>query len=81
MRREDEFREGEEAEYHEDGNVYRVKVLSNNSDSKSISYSFEVLEILREGRLTIPTEVGEKFEFFKCRNFHTSGLGHLLELS
>ncbi len=74
-----DYQPGQEAFYHEDGEVDRVEILENNSDSKWERYVLRVKEVVRQSRLVKPSEVGETFSCEKMRGVSMSGLWHLLD--
>ena len=78
-REEDSYEKGEEAFYHEDGEINRVRVLENSCDKKWIKYDLEVIEVIRENPSYAPAKIGEKFDLKKLRNFACGGLGHLMD--
>ena len=80
MRDEDSYQKGEEAFYHDTGEVSRVKVLANNCDSDWIKYRLGILEVVKESSIIEPSEIGEEFDFEKKRDSQgCSGLGHLMD--
>jgi hypothetical protein len=79
-RDEDSYQPGEEAFYHDTGEVDRVKVLENNCDAEWIIYQLEVLGNIKQSSLTKPPKAGDKFELRKKRDSGGfSGLGHLMD--
>jgi hypothetical protein len=80
MRDEDSYQPGEEAFYHDTGEVDRVEVLENGCDSEWINYRLRVLEVVKKSSIVKPSEIGEEFDFKKQRNCQgCSGLGHLMD--
>lgn len=63
------YEKGEQAYYYEDGIVYRVTVLENNSDNEVFDYKLLIDEdiVLREG---MSSHVGEEFTCWKPRPKH-----------
>jgi hypothetical protein len=73
MRAEDSYMIGEEAFFYDVGEVDRVRVLKNKSNSHLIMYALEVLEIVKECEIIEPEVVGAKFECRKQRDFSDNG--------
>ena len=79
-RSEDSYRPREEVLYHDDGSVYRVKVLANNSNKKIIKYNLQVREILNSHPFLKDLKVGSLFECNKLREAaNHPALWHLTE--
>jgi len=78
-REEESYKPGEEAFYHESGEITRVKVLENNSNEDWIKYRLKVLENIRVSKMYKPPKIGEEFNLEKRRNISCSGLGYLLD--
>ena len=74
-----DYQPGQQAFYHEDGNVWRVEVLENNSDSEWERYVLMVKENVRLSGFIKPSEIGETFRCDKRRDVAVAGLWHLLE--
>ncbi|RLG11710.1 hypothetical protein DRN73_04585 [Candidatus Pacearchaeota archaeon] len=67
FRSEDSYQPGEKLFYHEDGEVDRVAVVSNNCDADWIKYELEVLEVVKKSRIFNPATPGEVFECSRRR--------------
>ena len=74
-----DYQVGQEAFYHDSGEIYRVKVLEVTGDREIEGYSLEVLERIQESRIVLPSDVGEQFSCSKKRDVSCSGLWHLLD--
>lgn len=72
-----EFKAGEEAFYHEDGETCRVKVLKAMCDEKKEEYKLKVLEVVRKSKIVVPSEVGYMFTCMHLRNCGYGGNWHL----
>ena len=75
---EEGYKQGDKAFYHESGDIFRVEILENNSDSEWIKYRLRILEVEQEhGR---PPKIGTEFSCTKRRGVHgVSGLWHLMD--
>ncbi len=74
----DKFQLDQVAFYHEDGEIDKVRILENTSDSELIKYKLEVLEIVQESRVFKPSDVGDIFDCEKTRDSGgCSGLWYL----
>ena len=65
------------AEYHEDGIVMDVNILSDNSDNEWERYELEVVGIKQENGIYKSPEIGEKFTCEKKKGVCCGGLWHL----
>ena len=70
---------GQEAFYHETGDIYKVKVLETKGDEKWERYKLKVLEIIASEGPTYHPEIGEEFPCEKLRDVSAPGLWHLLD--
>lgn len=77
---------GEIKFYHEDGEIYKVKVLNiqEKAEGKTLGdeYSLKVLEIMRKNRFTSEesrAKVGEKFSVWRAKNVGCYAGWHLLD--
>ena len=75
-----DYEVGQEAFYHETGDIYRVRVLESDGDKEWERYKLQVLEVIASGPLIAPAppEIGEEFSCEKLRNVACGGLWHLL---
>ena len=76
---EDLYQSGQEAFYHDMGEVDKVKILENNSDEINIKYKLKVLSVVKKSKIIKPSEIGEEFNCEKKRSTSSSGLWHLLD--
>ncbi len=74
-----DYQVGQEAFYHDSGEIYHVKVLESTGDNDIEGYTLEILECIRESRMVLPSDIGEKFTCSKKRTVHCGGLWHLLD--
>ena len=74
-----DYKIGQEAFYHDSGEIYRVKVQEANGTSEKEAYTLEVLEVVQESTVFVPSSIGEKINCEKMRNVSCSGLWHLLD--
>jgi hypothetical protein len=66
------------AEYHEDGMVLEVEVVSDNSDKEWERYQLRVIKILQNSAVYKSPEIGEVFSVDKRRNISgCCGMWHL----
>ncbi|MCK4729703.1 MAG: hypothetical protein KAT28_00140 [Candidatus Aenigmarchaeota archaeon] len=76
----EDYKVGQEAFYHESGEVYRVEILEVCGDEKLEKYKLKILEIVQESQIFKPSNVNEEFNCEKQRNSGGySGLWYLLE--
>jgi len=75
----EEYESGQEAFYHEDGDIYKVQVMENKSDPKWEKYRLKVLEVVQKNPITPKIEAGLEFECDKLRNVACGGLWYLLD--
>tara|TARA_Y100000310_G_scaffold186737_1_gene186861 strand:+ start:1040 stop:1303 length:264 start_codon:yes stop_codon:yes gene_type:complete len=66
-REEDSYKIGEKAFFYECGEIDRVRILANNSNSDDIKYGLEVLEVIKKSELFESEIVGRGFECRKKR--------------
>lgn len=78
MTPEDSYKKGQEAYYHEDGEVFRVRVLRNKSDEHWLRYTLQILSVERTDADN-PPESGTKFSVDKNKRIACGGLWHLLD--
>ena len=75
-----EYNAGDTAFYHEEQAIYKVKVLANRSNKKSVAYKLEGIEGLRPPRRPFrDLNVGEIIRCRKLRQF--GAVGCLWELA
>jgi len=74
----DDYKSGQEAFYHEDGSIFKVKVLAADCDEKWERYQLKILEIIQENPMFVPPKIGEEFSCDKQKGVACSGLWHLL---
>lgn len=72
-----DYQPGQEAFYHEEGEVDKVTVVKNNSDSEWERYVLRVEEVVRTNDFFKPAEIGETFRCDKTRGVSYNGLWHL----
>jgi hypothetical protein len=66
------------AEYHEDGMILDVEVVSDNSDKEWERYELRVTKILQKSAVYKSPEIGEMFSVDKIRkDVGCSGMWHL----
>ena len=74
-----DYRPGQEAFYHDSGEVDKVIVLENNSNSEWERYVLRVEEVVRESGVVKPSQIGETFSCEKRKDVCMGGLWHLLD--
>lgn len=74
-----DYQVGQEAFYHDSGEIYRVKVLESTGDNDIERYTLEILECVQESRMVFPSNVGEQITCSKKRDVACGGLWHLLD--
>ena len=74
-----EFKPGQEAFFHEDGEICRVKVLKAYGDKEAEKYELEILEVVCKSKIVVPSEVGYKFDCYKLRKVGGGGNWYLTE--
>jgi len=75
-----DYQVGQEAFYHESGEVYRVQVLEATGNREWERYKLKILKIVKESPMFVSSKVGEEFDCEKLRDSGgMSGLWHLLE--
>ncbi len=65
------------AEFHEDGFILEVSILSDNSDAEWERYELEVTDIIRKNSVYRPPNIGEKFTCEKKKGVSCCGLWRL----
>lgn len=76
---EEDYKQGDKAFYHESGNILRVEILENNSDSEWIGYRLRILEV-EQGRGFKFSAIGTEFTCMKRKGVHVlGGLWYLMD--
>jgi len=73
-----DYTTGQEAFYHEEGFIYKFKVLKSDCDEKWERYTLKVLEIIQENPIFVPAKVGEEFSCDKQKGVACGGLWSLI---
>ena len=73
----EDFQLGQEALYHELGDIYKVKIIQVRGNEKTEEYKLLVLKVLRINPEYDPESVGSVIPFSKPRNSESNIYGRL----
>jgi len=65
-----DYQPGQKLNYHEDGGIFRVKVLENNSDEGREAYRLKVLEVVKSSPIVRNPRLETEFNCEKIRDLH-----------
>jgi len=74
----EDYEPGQEAYYHEDGDIFQVQVLENNSDDEWLRYYLKILNT-EQTTAKNPPPNGLEFTCEKLRGIVCAGLWRLLD--
>ena len=74
----EDYQIGQEACYHESGDIYRVQVLQNDSDDEWLRYYLRILSV-EQTTAKNPPQNGIEFSCEKRRGIAVQVLWHLLD--
>ena len=74
-----DYKQGQEAIFFENGEVYRVIVLETNGNKKWERYRLRILNVMGKNPEFPPNNIGDEIECEKIRNTHREGLWNLLD--